>query len=151
MKTKKLLLKYLTPYLLRYSVAFPDKATYLFILIVVSYLIVGLITFLAVLLFNDVILNVYAENVMLMSQNAQSGSYTEADIHISHENQASLHESRGHDIRANGDLSPQDKWYSVSFISNYNSIVNKAKRRLYWDLVEAERKNYDSYKDFKAN
>lgn len=34
---------------------------------------------------------------------------------------------------------------------NYNNIINKTKRRFFWEVVERDRNNYRTYEDFKDN
>ena len=39
---------------------------------------------------------------------------------------------------------------NINFI-DYKNIVNKTRRIFFWEIIERDRNNYSSYKDFKDN
>jgi hypothetical protein len=57
-------------------------------------------------------------------------------------------------VAAPTDYNPQSNTQrnvNNKFASYYYNITNKTKRRLYWELIESEKNNYSSYKEFKNN
>lgn len=41
--------------------------------------------------------------------------------------------------------------HTSKFKTVYKAVVNKTRRKFYWEMVECEKKRYNSYNDFKKN
>ena len=122
-------------------------ASFIFTLLSLVYFF---ITIFVILCFPDFFLNVTNTNMFYLTNSEQLAASSSINSELYINNTSPDEEIRPDPHRIN--IESKLSYKSINKIKTYYSIlINKTRRRLYWEIVEHERNNYSTYKDFKEN